>query len=326
MMQHTAQQPMKVLILGAQGYVGKHLTAALSAQAWALPVAASRRVAASAGAAGVPVQQCVVDATDGEALAHALADVDAVVNCVAGSPRAIVDNALALEHALRRVPRRLVHFSSMAAYGSVEGLVNETCPLSGDLGGYSAAKARAEQSLARLPDTVLLRPGCIYGPGSPQWTLRIARLLRAHRLGDLGEQGDGYSNLVHVDDVAHAALAALRRPGKVSAAYNLAMRDAPDWNGYFLAMAKGLGAVPVARIGACRLKIETRLAAPAFKLIEIATRKTRWRRELPPAITPALARLWRQDIRLDSSAAERDLGLRWRPLREGIPHSLQGVA
>lgn len=322
-MQDTSQSPVKVLVLGANGYVGRRLVAALAATHWARPLAAVRRAAAETATADAAVTQCVVDATSAEALALALADADAVVNCVAGAPAVIVANARALEHALARVPRRLVHFSSMAAYGSIEGLVNESCPLSGDLGGYSAAKARAEQSLAHLPDTVLLRPGCIYGPDSPQWTLRIAQLLRKRRLGDLGEQGDGCSNLVHVDDVVQAALAALQRPGKASAAYNLAMRDAPDWNGYFLAMAKALGAVPVTRIGRRRLKLETRLAAPALKLIEIAARKARLRRELPPPIPPSLARLWSQDIRLDSRAAERDLGMRWRPLHEGIADSLR---
>ncbi|VFR16768.1 Nucleoside-diphosphate-sugar epimerases [plant metagenome] len=305
----------KVLVLGAQGYVGRRVVAALAASDWAQPVAAGRRAGA-----GVDI---VVDATDSEALAQAFAQADAVVNCMAGSPAAIVENAKALRLALQRVPARLVHFSSMAIYGAIEGLIDESCPPAGGVGGYSAAKAQAEQELAQTADKVVLRPGCIYGPGSPQWTDRIAALVRARRIGDLGERGDGCSNLVHVDDVVQAVLAALRLPGKVNAVYNLAMRDAPDWNDYFLAMARELGAVPVTRIGNRRLKIETHLAAPALKILEILARRAKLRMALPPPIPPSLARLWGQDIRLDSRAAERDLGLLpWRSLQEGVRDSL----
>jgi len=40
----------------------------------------------------------------------------------------------------------------------------------------------------------------------------VGRWLRSARLGDLGEAGDGWSNLVHVDDVCSLALRALELP------------------------------------------------------------------------------------------------------------------
>jgi len=290
---------MRVLVLGATGYVGRHIVQALAATDWAEPIAASRRGAVA------------LDATDTTALVPALRQADAIVNAMASSPQDMIANAQALRAALAGTPMRLVHFSSMAAYGNVEGPIDEDQPLLGDLGPYSAAKAQAEHILRDCAQAVMLRPGCIYGRGSPQWSTRIARLLRAHRIGDLGAAGDGCSNLVHVDDVAQAVLAALLRPQAGGQAYNLSMAQAPTWNEYFIAYARALGATPVSRIGARQLRLETKALAPALKVAEIAGRKIGLARHLPPPIPPSLLRLWQQDIRLTSAKAQRELGLQW---------------
>ncbi|WP_322013173.1 NAD-dependent epimerase/dehydratase family protein [Paraburkholderia sp. J12] len=299
----------RILVLGASGYVGRRMVAALANTDWAEPVAASRR-------SGRGVRQ--VDAVDAASLSAALADVDGLVNCVAGAPATIVANARALRTAIetRSTPIPVVHFSSMAVYGSAAGRVDEQAELDA-ASPYGLAKQEAEQLLAPLPTVTRLRPGCIYGAGSPQWSVRIADLLRARRLGDLGAAGDGCSNLVHIDDVVHAALGALRTPEAGGRAFNLAMADAPRWNEYFVAYARALGATPVQRIGARRLKLETRVLAPALKLAEIGARKVGIR-NLPPPVPPSLAHLWQQDIRLDSRRAEQTFGLAWTPWRAAL--------
>ncbi len=306
---------MKVLVLGANGYVGRRLVGALAQSGWAQPVAASRR-------GGVP-GQLVLDATDAGALTRALGQADAVINCVSGSPDTIARGAQALKAAQDAVPggpRRLVHFSSMAVYGPATGIVHENRPVAIGLGGYAGAKVDAEQAL-HGDDVVMLRPGCVYGPGSPQWSVRIQRLLRARRIGDLGPAGDGCSNLVHVDDVIAAALAALRAPDAGGQAYNLAMPQAPTWNAYFVAYARLLGSVPVVRLGRRRLRLETRVLAPALKIAEILGAKAGMR-GLPPPIPPSLARLWEQDIRLNSDKAQAAFDLRWMPLDAGLRSTL----
>ena len=117
------------------------------------------------------------------------------------------------EAAERMTPApRIIHLSTMSVYGSPTGLVDETAPLRGDLGPYSAAKVAAEATAAAYPHAVMLRPGCVFGPGSEQWSIRIARLLLERRLGDLGAAGDGFCNLVHVGDVVMAILRASRKP------------------------------------------------------------------------------------------------------------------
>jgi len=311
---------LRVLVLGADGFIGGHLIGALAASDWATPIAAGRRPrAASAGAAVARLQ---FDATDQHALEHALQSADAVVNCISGSAQTIASGARALLAALARQPRpaRVVHMSSMAVYGAASGLVSESAPLSGT-DPYALAKIAAESDCSRYSEAVVLRPGIVYGPRSRQWTERVGRWLVQRRVGDLGAAGDGCCNLVYVDDVVSAISQCLRLPGVAGQAFNLAMAQPPSWNDYFIAFARQLGAVPVARIGRRRLKLE-RLLAPPLKIAEILLDKARLRSiTLPEPIPPSLLRLWQQDMRLDVTRAEQLLQLHWTSLAEGLVQS-----
>jgi nucleoside-diphosphate-sugar epimerase len=309
---------MRVLVLGADGFIGSHLVTALAGSDWASPIACGRR-ARTVGATD-PIARLQFDATDESALHQALQSADAVVNCIAGSTRTIVDGARALVAAAARQPRppRLVHLSSMAVYGNASGVVTESAPLRAE-DAYAKAKIAAEADCQRYSQAVILRPGIVYGPRSRQWTERVARWLSAHRLGDLGAAGDGYCNLVYVADLVAAVALCLRLPGMAGQVFNLAMAQPPTWNEYFVAFARALGAVPVARIGRRRLKIETKLLAPPLKVAEILCRKVGISAlRLPEAIPPSLLRLWQQDIRLDVTRAEQLLQLQWTALEDGL--------
>jgi nucleoside-diphosphate-sugar epimerase len=316
---------MRVLVLGGSGYIGARLCERLAASGWATPVCASSRQSAAGSVR--------VDTTDMSSLVHALRDVDAVVNCVAGSRRAIADGAKALVLAcIETGCPRIVHLSSMSVYGLREGVVRDDAATDPSLGWYARAKCEAEHCMsafARAGGTaVVLRPGCVWGPGSQLWVGRIARLLDAHRLGDLGAAGDGWSNLVHVDNVCDAIEAALQlpeAPGRVRA-YNVAAPDSPRWNEYFVDLALAIGATPVRRISQWQLRMDAWLGGPPLKIAQAAFAKLGRRdSRVPDPLPPNLVGLWERHLRLESPGAERDLSVRWTPYATGLSQSAQWV-
>ncbi len=306
----------RIAVLGADGFVGRAMIRALSASDWAHPVAIGRRsVAPTAGG----VERIQADASDGTALATALKNVDGVINCVLGKGETIANNAKALFGiAATRPDLRIVHISSMAVYGPAVGDVDEDTPLVGN-DWYSIAKVGAEKLAAGRGNVTILRPGIVYGPGGPQWSVRIAEWLMRHRVGDLGAAGDGYCNLVHVDDVAQAALLALQKPDAGGQAYNLSLSDPPTWNAYFQRYAKLLGAVPITRISARRLRLETKAVFVPLKVLELVGRRLKLSTDrLPQPMPASLLVLWCHEIRLSTRKAEAELGVRFMPLDEGL--------
>lgn len=314
-------QKTTVVVLGASGFIGRRIIKLLAASGWARPLAASRRIG-SADLDGV--EKLSLDATDPASISSMLDSAGAVVSCIAGSARDIVASGTALlgMAARRTSPPRIVYLSSMAAYGGVRGPVDESTPLRGDLGDYSAAKAAIDREAGQYPFVVRLRPGIVYGPGSPWWSDRIARLLIARRLGDLGPAGQGTCNLVHVDDVAQAAVNALSADKVGGEAFNLGSAQPPTWNQYFDAYAQALDAQPVRQVSRARLAAELYVAGPLLKVLEKALPRSRLLAD-HPAIRPWLTTLCRHEIRLSVDKARDLLGMQWTALPGGLSQTAQ---
>lgn len=313
---------MRVLVLGASGFVGSRITRALHAGGAHTVVAGLRRENAGFRSSGI--EQRLVDATDRAALLKALEGIDAVVNCVMGSNEGMVRSTENLVSAMREAgARRLVHFSSIAVFGGREGLIGDDAPFATDIDAYGAAKVACETilkgSAAAGLETVILRPALIYGPGSDPWTGRIGRLLRWRRLGDLGAAGDGFCNLVYIDDVVAAAIRALEVGAAAGQAFNLAEPEPPRWNRYLMDFAREIGATPVHRLPGWQLTLERKAIAIPLKLAQIAKEKTRLRTlPVPDAITPSFARLFAQETRFAGENVDAVLGFARTPYPIGL--------
>ncbi len=303
---------MKVLVLGGSGHIGtrlidKLLTAGIDT------VSASRGNKALVG----PVNHLQIDSCDLVAMKQALKDIDAVINCVAGDAKSIALGAEVLtQAALANNNPQIIHLSTMAVYGRFEGVATEQTPLDPSLGWYAAAKCQAENHIQRYVEhgccAVILRPGCVSGPGSQLWVGRIGRWLQAGRLGDLGEQGDGWSNLVHVDDVCHAIINSLLAHSDFGKCpiYNLSGAGSPRWNQYFVDLALAIQATPVTRIGRPQLLLDAYLAGPPLKLLEKSVAKLHLTGvHLADPLPPALVKFFGQQIQLDGSLAQQQLKL-----------------
>jgi nucleoside-diphosphate-sugar epimerase len=306
---------MKTLILGASGYIGRRLFNRLGATTWAEPVGAARR-GGNADSVGTAVR---VDSRNLQDLTLALRQCQCVINCVAGDFDSIANGARTLaQAALAAECKRIIHLSSMSVYGRAEGRVDEQTRLDPGLGWYAHAKCEAETHMNGFAreggEVVVLRPGCVFGSGSELWVGRVGRWLHAGRVGDLGAAGDGWSNLVHVDDVCDAVLAAMRMPiaGGEMPIFNLAAPDSPRWNEYIVDLAMAINATPVRRISARQLALDSRFAGPPLKVAEKLLDKVGVRHEwLPEPLPPSVVRLWSQEIRLIAQAATQALAISW---------------
>lgn len=312
---------MRILVIGATGFIGRHLVRTLGRHTGLVVTGTSRH-------AGVNL--LALEACDAKAIESALASCDAVVNLVAGSARAIEGGARALVQALRAQARRdgrtrhLVHASSMAVYEGWQGQVDESTPLLPVRRWYARAKQASEACVHALAmqghPVTMLRPGCVWGPGSPLWVERIAGWLEAGCLGDLGRDGDGWTHGVHVHDVCEAAYRALLAPpapGQMRC-LNLAAPDSPRWNTWFADLALSIGATPVQHLAGHHLLAQAWLAGPALAL----ARRIHPHRTWSDPMSPQLLALWRSPLQMQAQAAYRELGLHWTPYRVSLAQAV----
>ena len=232
-----AGRPRRILIIGARGYLGRHVRDA--AEAAGLDVV-------TAGRSPLPDSRahCLLDlAADSPAALAAVLSGQApevVVNCAGATggdvgtlAAANVTGTATLVSALRRTGRsiRLVHLGSAAEYGPSEPgtAVAESDPAR-PAGAYGATKLAATRlvELGRVTglDAVVLRVFNPVGPGAPESILPgrlVGELRRAAadgsevRLGPL----DAVRDFVDARDVANAALAAALAPSWPPAVINI---------------------------------------------------------------------------------------------------------
>ena len=287
--------PSRIAVVGPGGYLGLAIVQALLRSGHQVTGVAPRLPAA--WPAGTIFQLC--DATDADALSRAAGDCDAIINAMAGPPA----NMVRVAHGLAGLRAggwrgRLVHFSSLAVYGDAVGLLDETSPACPSARHrYAHAKLATETILMQAPaadQTVILRAGCIYGPGAPVWVDRLCRLLLAARLGWLWDEGAGNCNLIHVDDMARIAVAALATGGETDGVHNVTGAEAITWNIYIRRLAIELGMDILPRMSRARLDLETYLNSPAQHILV--------KLGLPVAgpITPAMRRLFRSQAHIVS--------------------------
>jgi nucleoside-diphosphate-sugar epimerase len=314
----------RILVLGCDDAIGRSITDALASSDWATPV-----VLASEYSPLNPHQQtervgCKPD--DSPALKQVFADVDAIVAAFSGSAESIRRRAAVLfaSGPSGWQQQRIVLLSSMTVYGNATGDVDEGASIGANLGAYALSRAESERLAQAYSNVITLRLGVEYGPNCIAWSHRIARWLMAGRIGDLGAFGDGYCNLVYIDDVANAVLKTLRWSGKANQVFNLAAPSPPTWNEYFLRYGEALGAVPVKRITKRRLRIETKLLAPPLKVAEIMGRQlgASWLSSIP-AIPPSALGTFAQELKLNAARATSALDLNWTRLEDGLKRTAQ---
>jgi nucleoside-diphosphate-sugar epimerase len=229
----------------------------------------------------------VVDVFDRDALAAAIREArpDAVIHQLtdlsamdfAATNRLRIEGTRNLVDAARAAGvRRMVTQSFGPAYAPGEGLATEETPLYLDapeeIRPTVATLGIMEQTVAELPESVVLRYGLFYGPGSG--FARDGFMAEHVRQGQM-LANENVTSFIHVEDAALAAMLALTWP---AGTYNIVDDDpapARDWLPQF---ATEVGGPPPAHVdGKDALMSRGISNAKAKRLVGWSPRRPSWR-------------------------------------------------
>jgi nucleoside-diphosphate-sugar epimerase len=317
---------MKILITGANGFVGRHLTLALqkrgdSVRALSSPIGDTTWLKQH----GIAFFRGDIRAQD--TLIEPMRGVGAVVHLVAETKRkwgpmqnSYAVNVTGTENVCRAAMtvgvRRLVHISTSAIYNmKVERPVTEDDPLKPPDDPYCLTKAQGDMLVQRmiredhLP-AVIIRLGALLGPGDSLNFGRLAERVRAGK-GIIVGSGNNAVPFVYITDVVQALLLALDSEQAVGQVYNISNDQPLTQKQYLSAIAQEVDVAPP------RIHLPYYLMYAAAYIAERISTLSGYR--IPPVVTRHGIKILGEDGRLSIDKARRDLGyVPQVPIREAV--------
>lgn len=239
-----------ILITGAGGFIGGRMTEAMHQLGTGTVRAAVRRWATGARIGRLPVELVQCDVRNPEQVRQALDGVTHVVHCAVGEHSSTVEGTrVLLSTAADMGVQRVVHLSSVDVYGTPEGEIDETHPLTVTGRAYGDSKIEAEhacrEAAARGLPVTILRPTLVHGPFSATWTVAYAQRLQKRPWLVAESDAQGICNLVYVDDLVGAVLASFDADTPPGEAFNINGPEQPTWHEYFAALNEAMGLAPL---------------------------------------------------------------------------------
>ena len=246
----SMDQKLKVLVTGANGFVGSHLVEGLLDKSYQVRCLV-RKTSNLKWLSGLEVDYVYGDMAQKASLKGAVKDVELVFHC-AGLTKAnskeeyFKANAEGtenlLEVCLEDNPKikRLVHLSSQAAVGPGDDKqpLNETAPCR-PVTYYGESKLEGErivlQHASQLPVTVI-RPPAVYGP-------RDSDMLGFFKVAKKGfrisfGRGESFLSLIYVKDLIDGIILAAENPKSVGQIYFIADDKVYFWSEAFKIISK----------------------------------------------------------------------------------------
>lgn len=225
-----------VTVFGGTGFLGRQVVRQALKAGWDVRVAVRRPKADRFAGDELQPAQIPADVRDPEGVAGAVNGATGVVNAVAlyreGRAESFdTTHVLGAGHvaqAAKRADAELVHVSGIGVDRRSRS-------------SYIRARALGEERvLDAYPESVILRPGALFGPGDALLSTMKPMIKWLPVLPLFGE-GDKRLQPVHVDDVARAALAALERPEARGGTYELGGPDVFTYKEFLEGIAARLG-------------------------------------------------------------------------------------
>lgn len=249
-----------ILVSGAAGFIGRALTTRLAREGYrvvAFDLAATPFLGSLEGvqfiAGDVRNPSKVRQAAQGVQTIFHLAAITLDAGRLADHLAVTVEGTRHVMQTAAQTGAKVVLTSSIVCYGEkLQQPIDlaEDLPWGKPTGFYSLCKQKQEV-LAREMSAqggvplVVVRPGNVYGPGSPQWVQAALVELRRGTPALIGG-GAHDANLVYVNNLVEALMLAAANPAAVGRAYNIADGFGVTWQQYFGDLAR-LGGAPSPR-------------------------------------------------------------------------------
>lgn len=306
-------------VTGSTGFLGLNIIEQLLNDGWQV-LALRRKSSRTDDLDKFNVKQVIGDVTDYQSLMDTMPDnVDAVFHVAADTSLWVLNNTRQMKInvegtknvvkvALHKKAKRMVHTSSIGAFGKLNGVtLSESTPSNALESGinYYQSKYLAEQAvregIKQGLDAVIMNPAQIVGPYDYNYTPLMIRSLVS---GQMKGVPTGSSVCGHVRDYARAHVTAAEK-GRCGENYLLGGVHAT-----FGDITKVI--CDIAKVKSPTMKLPPLLLnclAVIFEKVSLLTKNE-------PLLTPEKVLLMNHNIGIDSSKAERELGFKTCSLHE----------
>jgi nucleoside-diphosphate-sugar epimerase len=247
-----------ILVTGATGFIGTRLAQRLVSAGECVRCLA-RSSSDTSALERLEVEIAIGELRDPGSIIRAATGCNAVFHCAAlvsdWATTAEIEqiNVAGTRHVLEAAVdagvQRVIHFSTTDVYGYPGAArIDETYDSGRFANWYAHTKRGAEAEVRRIARdhglaAVILRPATIYGPGSREVIVEIARALCTGSML-LIDRGRAIVGLCYVENVVDAAMLALRHDSAPGRAFNITDELDVTWRRFTDDLARGLGCSP----------------------------------------------------------------------------------
>lgn len=237
----------RVFLTGATGFIGEYIARRLHNEG-AHVLALERTPGKGDGLAAAGIEVVRGDMNDHDRMREVVERSEIVIHNAARLSRGrradfLRDNVEATRHLAQASAggsiERFVYVSSVAVYGGIDADrdVNEEMPTGPYSDAYGDSKILAEIAVREVAEQTglsysIARPGMVYGPRSPGWTIRLSALARRGLL-PLLDGGQGTAHPVYIDDLVDGLVLCAEHPAADGEAFSFVDDGPITWEQFF---------------------------------------------------------------------------------------------